>query len=143
MRNPSSTLNVLSASAGSLAVRRGSRSLSDGGGSAASSATALATIRPVADVDRVVMWGIIADAGGEGNRQSSGRPARLEQVPNLRQQFLVLGQWRGLVLTFAANPAEPGDELNREEEERQRHDQEVDDLPEEQAVRNLPLAHDD
>src|SRR5438093_39924 len=116
MRKPSSTLNVLSASAGTFAVSRGSRSLSDCGGSAASSATTLAIIRPVAEMKRVITCRIMADTRGEGNHQSSRRAACLKEVANLGEQLLILRQQWDVCFFLAANPPEPADELDGEEE---------------------------
>src|SRR4029079_11255976 len=107
IRKPSRTLNVLIASAGSFGASRGIRSLSDCGGSAANSATAVATMKPVTENERVVMCRIMADARGEGNHQSSGRSARLKQVADLRQQLLVLGHRRHVGLLFTPHLAQP------------------------------------
>src|SRR5262249_25847556 len=115
MRKPSSTLKVLSASAGSFGGSRGSRSLSDCGGSAASRAAALITMNPAAVIVRVVMSPFIAGARGQGNPQSNPRPARLEQVANLRQQLLVFCQRRDRSDLFAPQTPQPADELHCEE----------------------------
>src|SRR4051794_24978681 len=66
----------------------------------------------------------------------------LQQVADLGQEFLVLRQRRGRGPPFLLWAPQPAEEFDDEEEQRQGHDHEVDDLAEEQAVGDL-LAVDD
>src|SRR5205823_7692377 len=65
------------------------------------------------------------------------RHTLLQEIPNLDQQCLILGQWRRSRRFFLFGLHKPAEKLDDEEKDSRRDKEKVDHLPEEQPVRDL------